>query len=51
MLKLPLQQFLDTDQASQKDTQFTFEKDFDTTNSGEQKICLKSYIQMVPMMK
>ena len=38
--KVAPQQFLDTDRFP-KDTQFTFEKDFDTTNSGEQKNMLK----------
>ncbi len=54
--KVAPQQFLDTDRFP-KDTQFTFEKDFDTTNSGEQKNMLKvvypdgSYDEVVVSVK
>ncbi len=54
--KVAPQQFLDTDRFP-KDTQFTFEKDFDTTNSGEPKNMLKvvypdgSYDEVVVSVK
>ncbi len=54
--KVAPQQFLDTNRFP-KDTQFTFEKDFDTTNSGEQKNMLKvvypdgSYDEVVVSVK
>ncbi len=54
--KVAPQQFLDTDRFP-KDTQFTFQKDFDTTNSGEQKNMLKvvypdgSYDEVVVSVK